>query len=105
MTSPAKRYRIIFNSDGGDVERHEAATREGFLGVRAKALEGTQVDAISFCSHYSFNSCLHDTKVGELSVPVHGRPCHAKTMIDSGRDCLGVIVDWAHANGIDGVRS
>ncbi len=96
----AKRYRIIFNSDGGDLHSHEAATPEGFLSVRAKALEGTHVDAICYSTHGSFNHCTHDTKVGETGGPTRVPPNHAQTLIKTGRDCLQIIIDWAHKNDI-----
>ncbi len=77
----AQPYGIIFNSDGGDVFRPEAATAEGFVGVRLKHLEGTRVGAISYCTHYAFDACTHNTRVGEVfdkttdAVPVnHIRP-------------------------------
>ena len=96
----AKNYRLITNNCG-DVEKDGSDTVEGFLAHRMKALEGTGVDAISYCSHFSFNSCTHATKVGEVHRPIQGRSCHAQALIDSGRDCLQIVVDWTHERGMD----
>ena len=97
-----KPYGIVFNSDGGDVFSPESATPEGFAGVRLKHLEGTQVGAISYCTGYAFNACLHNTRVGEVfdktteGVAVN----HVRTMIESGRDCLQLVIDWAQQQGV-----
>jgi hypothetical protein len=96
----ARNYRLITNNCG-DVEKDGSDTVEGFLAHRIKALEGTGVDAISYCSHYSFNSCTHATKVGEIHRPIQGSSCHAQALIDSGRDCLQIVVDWTHDRGMD----
>ena len=99
----SKRYRIIYNNDGGEVNTPAGATAEDFLDARMNMLANTQVDMISYCSHYSFGSCLHKSSVGTVPTPVknRGRQANAQALIDSGRDCLQITVDWAHENGID----
>ena len=96
--------RILVNSDGGDVELAEAATPEGLLSLQAAPLAGTQVGALLYSSHFGFNQCTHDTAVGEIAEPAPPRvPVnHARTLIDQGRDCLQIMIDFCHAHQIEG---
>lgn len=95
--------RILLNNDGDDVRWPEAATPEGFLSRRTTPFIGTQLDAIFYCTHYSFNECTHNTAVGEIAeakpprVPV----LHARTLIKQGRDNLQIISDFCHANRME----
>ncbi|MCY3759666.1 MAG: hypothetical protein OXH50_00315 [Gemmatimonadetes bacterium] len=43
-----RKRRIIFNNDGGDIDRAGAQTREALLELRTSALAGSQVDAICY---------------------------------------------------------
>jgi len=95
--------RILFNNDGNDLRCLEVTTAEGFLNCRTSALADSQVDAIFYCTHHSFNRCTHDTAVGEVSgpwgasLPADGE----RTLRDRGRDCLQIITDFCHEHGME----
>jgi len=97
MTETSKQ--IICNNDGGDVGSSTAATAEGFLAARTTPLADSQVAAISYCVHGSFNACQHNTRIGEVYAatdedihPIN----HTQDLIDTGRDCLEIITDFCH---------
>jgi len=98
-----RRRRILLNNEGGDLNCPEAATPEGFLSQRTTPLAGSQVDTILYCSHYGFGTCNHNTTVGEVNRPVPPRiPVHhGRTLIAQGRDCLQIITDFCHENGME----
>ena len=43
-----RKRRIIFNNDGGDIDRAGAQTREALLELRTSALVGSQVDTVCY---------------------------------------------------------
>ena len=94
---------MISNNDGGDLRDPAAATPEGFLDCRTRALAGSHVDAIFYCTHHSFNLCTHNTSVGEIAAPAKPtQPVfHGPTLIEQGRDCLQLMTDFCHAHDME----
>jgi hypothetical protein len=108
-----RRRRIIFNNDGGDAVLHvqdragglegiesgaKPGTPEWFWAQRCNGLEESQVDSIFYCTAGgSFNSFCHDTRVGEVFDGADGlwvTRSFAKTLIEQGRDCLQLMIDF-----------
>lgn len=103
---------LIMNNDGCDVlyfPRTAELTPEAFLDLRTTNLADTQVGTISYCTISSgFSFFTHDTKVGTLLA----RQAHeygiqeqrrniAAELVEQGADCLQLVVDYAHANGME----
>ena len=112
-----RKRRIIFNNDGGDSIGHVIERAGGIDGVessdppgsaewfwtqRCYGLEDSHVDAIFYHTGAAFNTFNHDTRVGYICTSVDGlwsTKCYAKTMIEQGRDCLQLIIDFARKTG------
>ncbi len=107
LASRNRPRRIVFNNDGCDVFTLPAdrpATPENFLAQRTLPLAGTQVDTIVYTTISSgFGLFTHDTRVGEVLAKPHpglGRNI-APELIAQGRDCLRIMVDFGHENGME----
>jgi hypothetical protein len=107
-----RRRGLIMNNDGCDVLYYPGSqplSAAAFLDQRTTALAGTQVGAIAYCTISSgFSFFTHNTKVGTLldrqSAPYGIEPTTrnvARELIDQGTDCLKLVVDYAHAHGLE----
>jgi len=98
-----RKRRIIFNDDGDDVWAPEAATPEGFVGVRLIHMRGTQADTLFYCTTQSFNYFTHATNVGEVFTKQEGPFEHnnMRVLMERGTDPLKLAVEFAHANGYE----
>ena len=106
-----KRRRIIFNDDSYETSRPDANTPEGFLRRRLQPLVGTPVDTISFSVLGGWGDApVYDSKVQPVYGDAHGGPPNEwsqytarniKALIDSGRDALQIVIDFAHANEME----
>ncbi len=99
-----KQRRIIQNNDGCDVTfKCRKPTPEGLLSVWTAGLEGSQVDAIFYCSHWGVGTVLHRSKV---ATPMIARGGHfennkLKDLIDQGTDPLEIVGNFCHANNME----
>ncbi len=108
-----RRRRIIMNNDGDDAHGFglppdlpvAEQTPEAFWSQRCKGLENTHVDSIFYCTTGSFNQHAHDSRVAELfSIEDNANesfwphPSLVKHLIDQGRDCLQLIIDFCRAH-------
>ncbi len=107
-----RQRRLIMNNDGCDVlyfPRAAELTPQAFLDQRTTGLAGTRVGTISYCTISSgFSFFTHDTKVGSLldrQAYDYGiqdqRRNVAAELVGQGADCLRLVVDFAHANGME----
>ncbi len=103
---------LIMNNDGCDVlyyPKDREVTAQGLLEQRTAALAGTQVGAIAYCTISSgFSFFTHDTKAGtvldrqpaDYGLQPQARNV-ARELIAQGADCLKLVVDYAHAHGME----
>lgn len=100
-----KKRRIIFNNDGNEpVYKLKEATPEALLKVRTSPLEGSQVDAIFYCTWSSgFSYFTHNTKVGSVFTETRDRLSNNKTaeLIARGHDPLTVMADWCRDHDVE----
>ncbi len=103
-----QQRRIMYNDDGCHVSPY--TTREEFIALRLKQLEGTQVDTISYCTGGGGLFWGHQPEVGEMVgefvAETDGQ--YVKDICSSlaalkklGTDPLGVTVDFGHKNGME----
>ena len=105
----ARKRRIVFNNDGCDALYYPtklAATPEAFLKLRNRALAGSHVTTISYCSISSgFGHFTHDTKIGEIltkDIPGSRKSRNLTAdLLRQGTDPLRVVNDFAHQNGME----
>lgn len=93
-TAAQRRRRVLLNNDGSDAGDPRATNVADFLALRTSPFAGTPLDAILYCSHYSFNCCSHATSIGD--------PLEGPMLSDHGPDPLQTIVAFCHANGMEG---
>ncbi len=98
--------RLIFNNDGCDClyfPKDKPVTAPNLLALRTKDLVGTHVDSIFYCTISSgFSFFTHGTQAGtlltrspaEFGIPTDTRNV-TQDLIDQGRDCLQVMIDFA----------
>jgi len=100
-----RRRRIIFNDDGDDVWDPNAATPEGFVGVRLKHMLDTQAGTLFYCTTQSFNYFSHNTKVGQVFLSRDGAFAHNNmpALIDQGTDPLKLAVAFAHRHDVEAI--
>ncbi|MCF6285729.1 MAG: family 10 glycosylhydrolase [Candidatus Hydrogenedentes bacterium] len=100
-----RQRRIIFNDAGDDGWHPDAATPEGFVGVRLKHMLDTQVDTLFYCTTQSFNYFTHKTEVGEVFLNREGPFANnnMQALLDQGTDPLKIAINFAHANGIEAI--
>jgi len=99
-----RRRRVIYNNDGDDVFFAQEPTPESFLAARSKGVEGTHVDTYVYSTLSNFNSCVHDSRVAEISTlrfPSLYPTNHIQAFIDQGQDSLSMVVGFCRANGIE----
>lgn len=101
----ARRRRLIFNNDGGDINlvfRTAAGVGAGqadpaaFLARRTTPLADSHVDTISYCSGVT-GVFSHRTKVGWVARDIRGKQANA--FIAQGTDSLQMQVDFCRAHG------
>lgn len=114
VEAAARPRRIIFNSDAQDLARDDADTPEGFLGQRMAPLVGTQVGTISWsvlCGQ--FDAPCYDCRVQPIYGDAHAGPVAAwpnitpnvKALMRDHRCPLHLVVDFAHAHGVEAFAS
>lgn len=107
-----RQRRVILNNDGCDVlyfPSKETITAENLLALRTTPLAGTHVDTLFYCTISSGFGCFtHDTKVGSVldwdvggPLGVKGVVNATRPLIEQGRDCLQIMVDFCHSNGME----
>lgn len=107
-----RRRGLVMNNDGCDVlyfPKDAPLSAQAFLDQRTTALAGTQVGTIAYCTISSgFSFFTHDTQAGTLltrqSAEYRIQPQMrnvAKELVDQGADCLRLVVDYAHAHGME----
>ena len=100
-----RRRRIIFNDDGNGEGHPKANTAEGLLDVRLRPRLGTQMDSIFYCTGAS--TFTHDTRIPGVRLDDAPRAErglwqeNARALIKEGRDCLRVVVDFAHQHDLE----
>ncbi|MBT3292109.1 MAG: family 10 glycosylhydrolase, partial [Victivallales bacterium] len=107
-----RRRGIIANNDGCDClyfPKDQVLTGAAFLDRRTTALAGTQVAALAYCSISSgFSHFTHNTQVGtvltrsgaDYGILPNTRNV-AQELIDQGADCLQLVTDYGHRNGME----
>ena len=129
MSKSSKKYRIIYNNDGGTLFRpfspktETPFSLEGFLEKTVDQLKNTQADVLSWTlgtdtgrmpasrgAGRASNLYCHDTKVGEkfldMDEPYQSRCLYAmaqnvRSLVESGNDPPKVVAEYAHKNGLD----
>jgi len=106
-----KTRRIMYDNDGNEpVYSLEKPDPEALIDARTRAVVGTQVDTIVYCTWSSgFSMFTHNTKVGEIFACTEPEPGgkkgfsqnQTKAFIDQGMDPLMIIVDFCRQNGIE----
>jgi len=100
-----RRRRVIYNNDGDDVFLATEPTPESFLAARSRGIEGTHVDTYVYSTLSNFNSCVHDSRVAEISRcrdPFIGLSRnHIQALIDQGQDSLSLIIGFCRANKLE----
>ena len=99
-----RRRRVILNNDGDDALSAPEPTPESFLAMRCKGLEGSHVDTVAYCTCQGFDHYTHDSRVAQLFTVTHPFLTprnHARALIEQGRDCLSLVIDFCRANGIE----
>ena len=111
-----RQRRIIYNDDSEELAYREAATVDGFLSVRLQPLVDTQVDTICWSALAIWGDApVYDSKV----QPIFGEAAHgvepsnrypyyapnAASLIKSGNCPLGIVVNFAHQNGMEAFAS
>lgn len=101
-----RQRRIILNDDGNVViyyPQNLPVTAENVLAQRTAPLVGSHVDSIFYCPiSAGFGYFTHNTKVGAvLEHPIFGSRNIARELINQGTDSLKMIVDFAHAHGLE----
>ena len=108
-----RKRRIIFDNDGNEpVYYCEKADADEFLERRTKAVVGTQVDTIVYCTWSSgFSYFTHNTKVGKVFDCTSEEPGKGpgsgfsknktRAFIEQGTDPLEIMVDYCRKNGIE----
>ncbi|MDX2081926.1 MAG: hypothetical protein SFU53_14170 [Terrimicrobiaceae bacterium] len=96
-----KRRRLIWNNDGNDLVGlgdSEPATPEAFYAGRFAGLEGSQVDAVCYCTGV-FNHYTHRSDVSEVlrSDLVPSRRLHELHVL--GTDSLELAIRHSRQNG------
>ena len=112
-----RRRRVIFNDDTNEFVHEGANTPEGFLAPRLAPLAGTSVDTICWSVLAdAFDAPSYDSKLQPIYGDAHDTdvPSHLwsepyclnlKAMIKSGICPLQVVIDFAHANGMEAFAS
>ncbi len=100
-----KRRRVIFDNDGGDVAiQCTKATPEELLEKRTTKLIRNGVDTLIYVTRSSgFGQFTHNTKNGQLFTVVEDRYCNniAHKLIENGKDCLQIILEYCHDNELE----
>ncbi len=108
----SRKRRIITNNDGCDClyfPKDQELTPESFLNMRTTTLAGTHVDAIAYCTISSgFSNFTHATRLGTVLTRQSADYGIAPTkrnvtrdLIDSGADCLKLVLDYGHTHGME----
>jgi len=96
--------RIILNNDGNDargIREGEPKTPESFLARRTTALEGSQVDAIFYCTGV-FNFYTHKSDETELRGHSDQHQVDwAWELTEQGTDSLTLITEFGHRHGME----
>ncbi len=99
--------RVIFNNDGCDVftvSAESEPTAGNLLAQRSSGLADTHVDVMVYTTISSgFSLFTHATHVGEVLHRPHPALNNniAPALIEQGRDCLQIMVDFGHAKGME----
>ena len=103
--------RIIYDNDGNEpVYYLEKADADELIDKRTRAVVGTQVDTIVYCTWSSgFGLFTHNTKVGELFTCTESEPGgetgfsqnQTKAFLEQGTDPLEIMVNFCRQNGIE----
>ncbi len=100
-----RQRRIIFNNDGNEpVYLCKSVSKDELLSHRTRALAGTQVDSIFYCTWSSgFSMFTHNTRTGQVFGTREGRFTNnlAQAFLDQGVDPLKVMVDFGRRQGIE----
>ena len=103
-----RQRRVIFNNDGCDVyyfPTNHAPTAQNLLNMRTARLADTHVDTLVYTTiSAGFSHFTHQTRVGEFLETDFGKEGArniARPLIDQGRDCLRIMVDFAHRHGME----
>jgi hypothetical protein len=106
-----KARRILYDNDGNEpVYYLKNADADELIDKRTRAVVGTQVDAIAYCTWSSgFSMFTHNTKVGEIFTCTEPEPGGKKgfslnktqAFIDKGTDPLEIIVNFCRENDIE----
>ena len=106
-----RKRRVILNNDGCDVlyfPSDKQITPDNLLALRTKALAGTQVDTLFYCTISAGFGCFtHNTKEGivlDWDVPGQfGKDAVNATgpLIKQGKDSLQIMVDFCRANHME----
>ena len=107
-TLAQRRRRIIYNDDG--CHGNPRNTPEQLLSTRVKHVAGTQVDSISYCTGGGGLFWAHQSRAGEVlgefvdetsGKYVHEMRDGLVALKKLGTDPLAVVVEYAHANGME----
>jgi len=106
-----KARRIMYDNDGNEpVYYLEKADADELIDKRTRAVVGTQVDTIVYCTWSSgFSMFTHNTKVGQIFTCTEPEPGGKKgfslnktqDFIEQGTDPLEIIVDFCKKNDIE----
>ncbi|MBT3271985.1 MAG: hypothetical protein HN368_02430, partial [Spirochaetales bacterium] len=96
--------KLIFNDDGGGsrIPQFLARTADKFFEQRARGLEGSKVDTVSFCTTAgTFGRFYHRSKIGETADDTRGRyfPSVIPDLLSAGTDPLAEMVSHCHGSG------
>lgn len=104
-----RRRRLVFNSDGNDVNVAGVKTAEDFLAVRYNHLLNTNVDSVFYCTGAT-TMFTHLAQVGETygefitddmgEWNVYGRDS-IEALKAAGHDVLHLSCDFCHKHGIE----
>ena len=105
-----RKRRVIYNNDGNETFRKvREVSVEAFLKPRTTGIEGSQVDAISYCTGHAWGLFGHGTKIGTV-LDVKESPGETTQLfgnnltreyLQAGLDPLRMIVDFGHANKME----
>ncbi|MEA3364790.1 MAG: hypothetical protein U9Q79_04035, partial [Candidatus Hydrogenedentes bacterium] len=106
-----KARRIMYDNDGNEpVYYLEKADADELIDKRTRAVVGTQVDTIVYCTWSSgFSMFTHNTKVGEIFTCTEPEPGGKKgfslnktrDFIEQGTDPLEIMVDFCRKHDIE----
>ena len=114
LEAAQRQRRIIFNDDTSELSRANANTAESILKHRLEPLAGTHVGTISWSILGGWGDApVYDSKIQPIFGTAHAGPPpswsnvtgNVQALIDSGQCPLQIVVDHAHANGMEAFAS